>query len=155
MKIGKFKASRRAVSPVIATLLMIAIAVAASIIVYVWSIGLLGGLMQSGGGAQTAEQLVMEAYNGDTAVTIRNVGTRDVSVVACYLDGTLDGGCPSGGTTITKSNSTIFTLSASPSAGSHVLKFVTQDGGVFVFTIVGGQASMIAPTIYAVKKLVA
>ena len=155
MKIGRFKVSRRAVSPVIATLLMIAIAVAASIIVYVWSIGLLGGLMQSGGGSQTAEQLVMEAFDGTTGVTVRNVGTRDVSVVACYVDGILDAtACPaSPGTTVAKQTSHKFTLAAAPLAGSHILKFVTQDGGVFVFTLVGNQPSIIAPTIFAAKKL--
>ena len=96
MKIGKFKLSKRAVSPVIATLLMIAIAVAASIIVYVWSIGLLGGLMGGGGGQQTAEQLIMEAYDGVTAagakVTVRNVGTKAITVAAGYVNGKIDSG---------------------------------------------------------------
>jgi flagellin-like protein len=156
MKIGKFKMSKKAVSPVIATLLMIAIAVAASIIVYVWSMGLLGGLMQSGGGSQTAEQLILEAYNGQTGLVLRNVGTRDINVTACYLDGTADtSACPSSGTVVGQGKALDFTLGATPSAGSHVLKFVSRDGGVFTFSIVGGQASMIAPTIYQVKKLVA
>jgi flagellin-like protein len=156
MKIGKFKMSKKAVSPVIATLLMIAIAVAASIIVYVWSMGLLGGLMQSGGGSQTAEQLILEAYNGQTGLVLRNVGTRDINVTACYLDGTSDTtACPASGTVVGQGKALDFTLAATPSAGSHVLKFVSRDGGVFTFSIVGGQASMIAPTIYQVKKLVA
>jgi flagellin-like protein len=155
MKIGKFKFSKKAVSPVIATLLMIAIAVAASIIVYVWSMGLLGGLMQSGGGSQTAEQLILEAYDGNTAVIVRNVGTRDINVTACSVDGVANAACPSTGTVVTQGTALPFTLAAPPSAGSHVLKFVSRDGGVFTFSIVGGQASVIAPTIYEVKKLVA
>jgi flagellin-like protein len=155
MKIGKFRMSKRAVSPVIATLLMIAIAVAASIIVYVWSMGLLGGLMQSGGGSQTAEQLILEAYDGTTGVVMRNVGTRDINVTACYVDGIPNGGCASTGTIVPQGSTTTFTLASTPSAGSHVLKFVSRDGGVFTFSIVGGQASVIAPTIYEIKKLVA
>jgi flagellin-like protein len=156
MKIGKFKMSKKAVSPVIATLLMIAIAVAASIIVYVWSMGLLGGLMQSGGGSQTAEQLILEAYDGQTGLVIRNTGTRDVNVTACYVDGSSDtSACPKTGTVVPKGDSIDFALGAAPSPGSHVLKFVSNDGGIFTFTIVGGQASMIAPSILEVKKLIA
>ena len=54
--------NNRAVSAVIATLLLIAIAVAAAIIVYVFSIGLLGGL-QTSGGQQVKQQVIMEAYD--------------------------------------------------------------------------------------------
>lgn len=42
----------KGVSPVIAVLLMIAIAVAASILVYVWSMGLIGTLTTGGGSRQ-------------------------------------------------------------------------------------------------------
>ncbi|HID16824.1 TPA: hypothetical protein EYP26_00870, partial [Candidatus Bathyarchaeota archaeon] len=70
MKIGKHKISRKAISPVIAVLLMIAIAVAAAILVYTWSMGLVGSL-QGTGGQQTREQIVLEAYDArDTSDTI-------------------------------------------------------------------------------------
>jgi flagellin-like protein len=154
MKIGRFKVSRRAVSPVIATLLMIAIAVAASIIVYVWSIGLLGGLMQSGGGAQTAEQLILEAYGGGTTLTVRNVGTRSINMTAVYLNG-VSQGVSATENPVDPGVSSDITI-AQPSMGiSSTVKIVSRDGGVFVFSVVGGQAQMIAPTIYAVKELVA
>ena len=42
-RITKIKRSVRAISPVIATLLMIAIAVVASLVVYAWVIGYIGG----------------------------------------------------------------------------------------------------------------
>ena len=54
--------NNRAVSQIIAALLLIAIAVAAAILLYVFSIGLLGSL-GSGGGQQTKEQLILEAYS--------------------------------------------------------------------------------------------
>ncbi len=54
--------NNRAVSQIIAALLLIAIAVAAAVLLYVFSIGLLGSL-GSGGGQQTKEQVIMEAYN--------------------------------------------------------------------------------------------
>src|SRR3989337_1042901 len=75
--------NNKAVSQVIAALLLIAIAVAAAILLYVFSIGLLGSL-GTGGGQQTKEQLIMEAYNwdlttGDLQLTLRNVGPAAIN----------------------------------------------------------------------------
>src|SRR3989304_5060691 len=61
--------NKKAVSQVIAALLLIAIAVAAAILLYVFSIGLLGSL-GTGGGQQTKEQLIMEAYNWDLVAVL-------------------------------------------------------------------------------------
>jgi flagellin-like protein len=146
MKIGKFKVSKRAVSPVIATLLMIAIAVAASIIVYVWSIGLLGGLMGSGG-SQTKEQLIMEAYNwvspGTTlAFTLRNVGSAPVVVAAIYLGGINQGAVTSSvaiGTSVPFSLSVVSAGTFTPGA-AYTLKVVSSTGGVFAFSVIQGSS---------------
>src|SRR5208283_4818668 len=82
--------NNRAVSAVIATLLLIAIAVAAAIIVYVFSIGLLGGL-QTSGGQQVKQQVIMEAYNWGTAtslvMTLRNVGPSQVLFADWFVNG--------------------------------------------------------------------
>ena len=145
MKLGRFKVSKRAVSPVIATLLMIAIAVAASIIVYVWSIGLLGGLMGSGG-SQTKEQLIMEAYNWGTAgtvtFTLRNVGSAASTVTSVYL-----GGNPltTGATTlIAVGGAQQFSLSTSggtyTTGAAYTLKIVSATGGVFAFSVIDGSS---------------
>jgi len=144
MKIGRFKFSKRAVSPVIATLLMIAIAVAASIIVYVWSIGLLGGLMGSGG-SQTKEQLIMEAYNWATPATLvftlRNVGSAPVTVASVYLGGNaLTTGAS---TAIAIGSSQQFSLSVSGSytpGAAYTLKVVSTTGGVFAFSVIDGSS---------------
>lgn len=146
MKIGRFKISRRAVSPVIATLLMIAIAVAASIIVYVWSIGLLGGLM-GGGGSQVKEQIIMEAYNwpagtGAFTVTLRNVGSSAVTLANLYVGGvlatnTLTAAINPGGTSagaVTCGGSLSLTDGV-----AYTFKVVTQTGGVFTFTVIRGS----------------
>ncbi len=137
--------SRKAVSPVIATLLMIAIAVAASIIVYVWSIGLLGGLMGSGG-TQVKQQLIMEAYNWSSATsltfTLRNVGSSTVTVASVYL----------GGTALATGLSTVISIGAtspfsySPSGSSYTggaaytLKVVSSSGGVFSYSVKNGSS---------------
>jgi flagellin-like protein len=144
MKIGRFKVSQRAVSPVIATLLMIAIAVAASIIVYVWSIGLLGGLMGSGG-SQTKEQLIMEAYNWVTSstltFTLRNVGSSTVTVAAIYLGG--NSLVSSGTGTIAIGNFQSYSMSPGSSytsGASYTLKVVSTTGGVFAFSVINGSS---------------
>jgi flagellin-like protein len=145
MKIGRFKVSQRAVSPVIATLLMIAIAVAASIIVYVWSIGLLGGLMGSGG-SQTKEQLIMEAYNWVTPTslifTLRNVGSSPSTVASVYLGGNpLTTGAS---TPIAVGSSTQFTFSgvsgSYTTGAAYTLKIVSATGGVFAFSVIDGSS---------------
>ncbi|MDG6956872.1 MAG: type IV pilin, partial [Nitrososphaerota archaeon] len=69
---------RRAVSPIIATLLLIAITVAAGVIVYVFVTGLSGNLTKSGGN-QVTEQISLDSYNfqSPTFLTmyLRNTGT--------------------------------------------------------------------------------
>jgi len=94
---------RRAVSPIIATLLLIAIAVAAGIIVYVF-VNSLAGNLTTGGGQQTTERLQMQSFNfamsptGGTACTcadqlaevfMLNSGASSTTVSSVYYDGTL------------------------------------------------------------------
>jgi len=71
---------------------MIAIAVAAAILVYVWSMGLIGTLT-TGGGSQTREQVIVDAYawnaTGDMTLYLRNVGSAEVILDAVYVGGSV------------------------------------------------------------------
>lgn len=143
MKIGKFRVSKKAVSPVIATLLMIAVAVAASVIVYVWSAGLLGTLM-GGGGSQVKEQLIVEAYSwpspGSTlTLYLRNTGSSAVNVEKVYVGGTAGGVTA---TDIPVGTSTSLTVNGvSGVAGTaYTVKIVTKTGGVFSFSCIYGSS---------------
>lgn len=153
--------SRRAVSTVIAALLLIAIAVAAAVLLYVFSIGLLGSLGSSGG-QQTKQQLVLEAYNwapappatfGPTTpltVNLRNVGsagiqisTTDVFINGISASTTGPNGCTGA---LAVQGSCVGTVPIPPTfvpqAGvAYVLKLVTPDGAVFSYTVIAGQAS--------------
>jgi len=87
-------ARRRAVSPIIASLLLIAIAVAAGIIVYVYVNSLAGGLT-SGGGGQVSQQIQMQSYTFNTVksgqvidVFLENTGGSSLSISSVYVDGT-------------------------------------------------------------------
>ena len=147
MKIGKFRVSKKAVSPVIATLLMIAVAVAASVIVYVWSAGLLGTLM-GGGGAQVKEQIIVEAYDwgtlGSLKLYIRNVGSTEVTIAQVYVGGAQ---CSTSWNPVMplapKGSSTgTVTISGMTATGgtAYTVKIVTNTGGVFSFSCIAGSA---------------
>jgi len=146
MNIGELLVRKKALSPVIAMLLLVATAVAASIITSVWSMSLLGGLMGTGG-SQTKEQLIMESYDwrilSSMKIVVRNVGTTSVSVAAVYVDGMT----PSSGftpSTLTVGDAISYTLSVTAtytSGASCVLKVVSETGGTFVFSIIAGKAA--------------
>jgi len=124
---------------------MVAIAVAAAIITYVWSMGLLGGLMGSGG-SQTKEQLILEAYDWTTAtprITLRNVGSSHVTVATIYIEGNA----------WLTTASTVSLGAAAPFSGaqpggmtfqagaSYVIKVISTTGGTFSFSIIKGKAA--------------
>jgi flagellin-like protein len=144
--------NNRGVSQVIAALLLIAIAVAAAILLYVFAIGLLGSL-GSGGGQQTKEQVIMEAYNWSGSaitITVRNVGPAavDLATADYFINGakvtTSTNGCSS---TVTPGGSCVVTLTVPTGAGSIVngaaypLKIVTPTGGVFSYSVIAGGSS--------------
>lgn len=133
---------KKGVSPVIAVLLMIAIAVAAAILVYVWSMGLIGTLT-GGGGQQTREQIIVDAYTWKTdtmTLYFRNVGSSEVVLDAIYVSGT----------PVASSMSTVLsvqgpvqpitvTTSGTFTQGvAYTIKCVTKTGGVFTFSLTFG-----------------
>jgi flagellin-like protein len=144
--------SSRGVSQVIAALLLIAIAVAAAILLYVFAIGLLGSL-GTGGGQQTKEQLIMEAYSWPTQdslqVTVRNVGPANIAIGTAdvFVNGveisTSGGGCSA---PLTPQQSCVMDLDATSASGlvagaAYPLKIVTPEGGVFSYSIILGGSS--------------
>ena len=142
--------NNRAVSAVIATLLLIAIAVAAAIIVYVFSIGLLGGL-QTSGGQQVKQQVIMEAYDWTGAtlqLTLRNVGPAQVQFADWFINGAMAGtggaGCAASLYKLSVGGSCTATLTptTTPAAGvAYVIKVVSIDGAVFSYSAIDGSAS--------------
>jgi flagellin-like protein len=140
--------NRRAVSPVIATLLMIAIAVASGTLVYVWSMGIVGTL-QSPGGQQTKQQLIMEAYKATGTATssiwtlnLRNPGSATLTVAAVYVNGEK---CdlPASAFTLVPSDAKalLVTIKSDLVQGvGYPVKIVTVDGAVFTFTVIAGRS---------------
>lgn len=153
-------AQRKAVSPIIATLLLIAITVAAGIIVYVF-VGTLAGSFTKSGGNQVTEQVSLDAYNYQTPPTLtmyfRNTGTGLVNVTSVFFDGTpvtpasnlfAAGTChisTNGGHAVaascTPGETFILNLSQPSTTGaSNAVKLVTVDGGTFTYNVIAGQS---------------
>jgi archaeal type IV pilus assembly protein PilA len=146
--------ARKAVSPIIATLLLIAIAVAAGIVVYVYVNSLAGGLTGSGG-QQVADQISMDAYNwpasSSLTLTIRNTGSSTPTISSVFLDGltaTLTtqtpGSCASG-TLATAPGATCLVViggaaTSATSGTAHTVKVLTATGGTAVITVVAGKS---------------
>jgi len=79
---------RTGVSPVIATLLLIVIAVAAAVLAYIWIIGYQGTLTQQASTAQLQERIKIEAVEysgGSLTVYVRNIGDVAVTVDRLYV----------------------------------------------------------------------
>ena len=119
----KIQQRRRAVSPIVATLLLIAISVAAGVIVYVFTTGLAGTLTNSHVN-QLTEQMSLDAYNFQTSpanfltMYLRNTGTGAVTVNAIYFNGSpvnFYGTCGSG---LAGATSTTTVAATSFSSGS-------------------------------------
>jgi flagellin-like protein len=78
-RITKIKRSVRAISPVIATLLMIAIAVVASLIVYAWVTGYIGGTTTKASNSMLI-QSVSHTAGGYIVVYVQNVGQGTIEL---------------------------------------------------------------------------
>ena len=80
----KFKRSIKAISPVIATLLMIAIAVVASLVVYAWVGGYMGTHNRQSRKSHTNSKLCHRRC-GNLLIYVQNVGQGDVSSISCSI----------------------------------------------------------------------
>ncbi len=147
---------KKAVSEVVAAMLLITITVAASIIFYVYSSGLLGSLTgaqpQSG---QYSNQITLEYYDWRTLtslnLTVRNVGSGLTNIAAYYVNGikvTASGACTTTTTLQPQKSCTVKLTIPGVLNGQTVLagvayavKVATKDGGVFAYSCVAGQTT--------------
>jgi hypothetical protein len=86
--ITKFKRSVRAISPVVATLLMITIAIVASIVVYAWVNGYMGNTTSKAGNAILIQSLTTD-QDSNLVAYVQNVGEGDLVLDSGYVNGEL------------------------------------------------------------------
>jgi flagellin-like protein len=83
MNIRKILNSKKAISPILATLLLIVIAVAAIVVTYAWITTYMGSATQQAGALLYKENVRFDT--GETAITLGNSGTEDTRIVRVYL----------------------------------------------------------------------
>jgi flagellin-like protein len=150
---------KKAISEIVAAMMLIAIAIAASMIIYFYSSGLLGSLQgaqpQQG---QYTNQITLEYYDWTSLdaliVTLRNTGSGLAVFAAFYVSAqpvSLSAGSTCAilsttSTTTLKPNSSckaiLDTSDLSISSGfAYSLRIVTRDGGVFSYSCIAGQST--------------
>jgi flagellin-like protein len=129
-KMTKFRRSVKGISPVISVLLMIAIAVAASLVAYAWVMGYMDFTTTKVGKTIQIQSI------STTKVNVQNIGDSDVTIADIYVDGDLEAWDSisvegtDGATTLTPGDTATITLtSALPRvANQATVKVVTTDG---------------------------
>ena len=79
----KMLRSKKGISPILATLLLIVIAVAAIIVTYAWVMTYMG--TQTTAAGVLLDHDVLTWYTNRTVIVVRNTGTSDAKVVRLYI----------------------------------------------------------------------
>jgi len=143
----KLPKCKKGVSPIIATLLLIVIAVAAAVVTYSFVMGFIGTSTNPSG---QQGQLSYDSYslksiddeNGNLTVFIRNIGSKSVTVQYCYFNN--ERYTPSDTTTTTiqpgKAVPIIVTVGPVTAGTGYNVRFVCTDGTILEFTAVASSA---------------
>ena len=132
---------RKAISPVIATLLLILIAVAASILVYVWVTGYVSSATSGAEAPQLQERIKIDAVNisknGDqvnVTIYVRNIGNVAVNVTSGYIINATASDVVGSNTTANlvlnpgDVGELEVTINGTLSSGTYIAKVVTRNG---------------------------
>ncbi len=133
-KLKKILRDKKAISTILAALLMVVIVVVASVMVYAWSTGLLGGLLVTPQAGKEALNMETSTFTDGTnvVINIRNTGTASVSLVTYYVKDTSSNTytlASWSGPTIAPNGVNPTTISIGASCGS-----CTLSGTAFTFT---------------------
>jgi flagellin-like protein len=82
----KIRRNVKAISPVISVLMMIAVAVAASLVTYAWVMGYLNFTT-----AKVGKAIQIQSVSSSGLVYVQNVGDSQVTLSSLYINGTLNG----------------------------------------------------------------
>ncbi|XHH08656.1 MAG: archaellin/type IV pilin N-terminal domain-containing protein [Candidatus Bathyarchaeia archaeon] len=143
-KIRKIQNNTKALSPVVASIILIAVTVAVSVAVAMWMGGLAGGFMESAETLQVDTQTFALAAGEDTGsitVVVRNTGTTPVTISSVKINGvsatTIDPAVP---VTLTANEDETFTVEASSidieAGNNYQVTFITSKNNAFSSTAV-------------------
>ncbi|MFB0514714.1 MAG: archaellin/type IV pilin N-terminal domain-containing protein [Candidatus Bathyarchaeia archaeon] len=83
----KIMRSKKGISPILATLLLIVIAVAAVIVTYAWVLTFTTTQTTSAARMIKFDSAVIDASTGNVTIYVRNKGTETVTIDKVYIDG--------------------------------------------------------------------
>ncbi|UCH38293.1 MAG: hypothetical protein JSV76_03825 [Candidatus Bathyarchaeota archaeon] len=145
--VQKFRKNAKAISPLIATLLLIAIAVAASVITYSWVMSMIGSQSQQ---AQTQVRIDSVTWSlagnnvsaavrntGSVAATIETISVRNSASGSTWYGDTVSVAMDVGGTGVVTWDSTDLTLAAST---SYIIRVTCSTGFYYEMTAVSPSA---------------
>ena len=124
MNFRKLRRDVKAISPVISVLLMIAVAVAASLVTYAWVMGYLSFTTTKVGKA-----IQIQSVDSTGKVYVQNVGESVVTLADVYLNGTDRGN--GSGNLLQVGSTEIMTTGAPFNSGDRVTVKVTTTDGTF------------------------
>jgi archaeal type IV pilus assembly protein PilA len=132
----KIKKNSKALSPVVASIILIAVTVAVSVVVAAWMGGMTIGLMETAEQA-TITNLDFATTSGSIVATVQNTGNAPVTITATYInDQAVTLASP---VEIVKGDSVVITI-AIPSAQAWAIgddvtvKLSTEEGNNLVYT---------------------
>ena len=144
-KTTKFKRSISAISPVIATLLMIAIAVVASLVAYAWVMGYMGGTTTKAGKAIQLPSFAVDSGQ-NLRVYVQNVGQGSVEISAIYINDVLKQFDSASGNVLGEGNTAELIVPASEGPFDTNTKYnikVTTTDGTFMQATGTGSSSQV------------
>lgn len=126
--------STRAISPVIATLLLMVLAVAGGVVVYSYSMGWLGGATQNVGGQQGTLSLDSASCSATTITAyVRNIGGKDENITHAYVDDVSIAITP---VSIPQGSVGTVTITGTYTSGiTYKVKLVCEDGTSLTFNV--------------------
>jgi len=138
MNYRKFRKNAKALSPVIASIILIAVTVAVSVVVAAWMGGLTLGFMSNTEQA-TITNVAFTGTAGQVTATVLNSGTSSVTLQSATIDGNSATLAPVSSSTsvITKGNSGTYTvtLGTFTSGTQYTIKITTAKGTGLVYTV--------------------
>ena len=140
LPLKKMLISKKAISPILATLLLIVIAVAAVIVTYAWVMTFTGTQTQQAGVILIREN-VSWPTNSSIAIVIRNTGTSNGKIMAIYIGTTSVNlasatvASPTMPATVEAGSSESFTLTYTWDANTrYYFKFATDTPAILEFS---------------------
>ena len=134
----KLRKNTKALSPVVASIILIAVTVAVSVVVAAWMGGMSLGLMSNAEQNSVTNVQFVDGAGGpdDTiVVSIRNNGGADSAISQVYINGASVATTNLNATTITKATITDIEITYDWAAStSYELKFTTANGNNIVYT---------------------